>query len=317
MSLALVGELDNLGWSAALAKALNKFDPAVITSTWKSTDGQIDASLIAKQVGSNGAAILGNIGASCSMLADALLKSGVHVMICDVRSCTSTEWAKLEQVASKQKQRLVCGSQFTRFNPIIYTESLAEDGIINIMVSNDRTSDDKIESTLAVPADIATAVRNSLPQVVFASKESDMDEKTNSSQSHYATVMMRFKGGITALISSSFLRAEMSESHCVHDAHVTVSIHGKERLDVDLSSLKITSSVNTSDELAKLREGTSYTSLDPIVDMIRYLFSGDSPQFSGAKWNTQIMTPTNCSRLARVMEAIIVSINTGAPIYIE
>lgn len=291
MSLCIVGNIDKICSTPSLVNVLDSFRDKTETFTAECTSVH-DAVQVAKKAGPKSTVILGDIDTDCAPILKEFLDSGLNVLIDDVFACTTTEWQELENVAKRQNRKLFCRSQTQRFNPKLIVDTPANNGTIVINAYNQDTKTG-VEQTFSVPIDVAMFLQNSSPQVIFASRKGEYEHK--DTKSYNGAVMMRFKGGVSALLASSIIQSKnMDTTSC---DMLEIDIHKSTKPD----SFHITQSDFTKNE----------------VSMLEYMLNGSLPDFADISFAKSSIEQYRCSKISRINDAIAVSINTGAPVYIE
>lgn len=221
----------------------------------------------AKQIADNAnCALLGSNIDNVQEIVPELLRAGISVIAEGAHMCTSKEWEKLESIAEKHSQRLLCCSHVHRFNPKIKSMG---GGVVRA----DAQGNTDTVRTLAEVVDVAVMLNGGQPQVVFASawpKDDILDYQ-------HAGAMIRFENRVYALVSSQH---------------------------ANISQTKIT--------LQSTDNGIEFEHTDGQSAMLEYVASGALPDAPESK--QQVMS-ASCSRLAGILEGLVVSINTGAPVY--
>lgn len=108
--------------------------------------------------------------------------------------------------------------------------------------------------------------------------------------------MMRFEGGASALIASSCTQSRDADS--ARGTDLDVAVHDKS------TSLMHADDAGIDSRCAE-------------IAMLRYLMDGTLPDFAESGRAKRGIAQSSCADISHVMEAVLVSINTGAPVYIQ
>ena len=314
----------------------------------RTVEPTVDAILGA--AGKGGAAVIGHVGDSCAGLATELLRAGVHVMVYDVNSCASGEWEGLEKVAQKAGLRLECGSHIARYSTVMRhaRNHVRDSAAISTTVMGPHPD---MRSVCALSADIAMFALGSAPQAVFASSPRGEDDDDQEGEERRlgdsVSLMMRFEGDRTAFVSIG----SAYSGGCIQfpidrefaNSEIVLTATGMGLNHADLSSGKLSVRYNDGmggpDYCPMCHPGEEHVhpaSLygDPdgelgchglmrhLPSMLVGLETGIDPaglhsQGAWQSWAVHRLLPSRPSSLAHVMEAMLVSINTGAPVYLD
>lgn len=284
MGLCLVGSSKGIDGVRDLAGTIDSRD----SEYGASVPDLANVEEAAKKAGNGGSIVLGSVGAGAAAAIKKFLGLGLNVLSCDLLSCSSNEWAALEEVAKKRRLRLLCGAQAPRFSEKLCCRTPEPGGAVRIDMYGMGNGSDA-ERALATPADIAMLLQGSAPQALFASAGGG-----KGGAPHCCSAMMRFEGGASALIASS-----RQVSGDERGARLEVGMH----------------SSNAAHIASIAYDGAQRA--PPEEAMLQYLLDGALPAFAVTPQARQSIEQLCCSRISRVMEAVFVSINTGAPVYIQ
>ena len=309
MGVALVGEIEAFGGKLRGARRNS------VPGTFEYNGLAPDVAEISELAGAGGSAILGKLGPTVGHfeLAEGLLESDIHVMIYDVSCCTSREWDDLGKVALKQRRRLVCGQQLIRFNPLIANlYRKYNNATSSIMALYSGVHDGDAVSLLAPTADVAMLPFDSKPSAVFAACMAGKE----GSAPHSASAFLRFAHGRSAFISSAI--EPNSHGSTAPGAIVRITAHGISRsLQRDLEVRNDLSVIPEGPPLTGSELESPDAALVLFSNILNYLAGVTVVRTRNTLTPEDIQRPETCAFLARTMEAIAVSINTGAPVYIN